>query len=105
MLIKVAEKGSNDLARGDMDETTGNQKSHSERATLPDTTIEQETLQRYLDAALKQYELPTVHVSLLTVLGYATHLEMGIQLLGAIMAIAAGLNLLSYINFQVQRCH
>jgi len=44
----------------------------------------------YLEAAAKQYELPRVSVSLITVLRYATPLETGIQLLGSIMAISGG---------------
>lgn len=62
---------------------------HTENTIRPDNESEYETLQ-YREAALKQYKLPEVRVSLLTVLGYATPLEMGVQLLGAIMAIASG---------------
>ena len=81
-----------------MDETTYDKENHSKRPTRPNSATEQETVQ-YREAALKQYELPEVSVSIFTVLGYATPLEMGIQLLGSIMAIAGGLDLLSFIDF------
>ena len=66
-------------------EVHGNYSSRVESANIeePETT-------EYLEAAAKQYELPQVSVSLITVLRYATPLETGIQLVGSIMAIAAG---------------
>ena len=40
---------------------------------------------------LKQYELPTNKVSILTIFRYATPLEFAMQVIGILMAIAAGI--------------
>ena len=64
------------------EEVHGNHSSRKENGDIETTA--------YLEVAAKQYELPQVSVSLITVLRYATPWETGIQLVGSIMAIAAG---------------
>lgn len=39
----------------------------------------------------KQYELPEIKVSIFTILRYATYFEFGLQLVGLLMAIVAGI--------------
>lgn len=48
---------------------------------------------QYRKELLKQYELPETKVSIITCLRYATPLEFGMQIVGAFMAIAAGMSL------------
>jgi hypothetical protein len=45
----------------------------------------------YRKEILKQYDLPKTKVSIMTILGYATPLEFGLQILGLLCAIAAGI--------------
>ncbi len=45
----------------------------------------------YRKEILKQYDLPETKVSIMTILGFATPLEVGLQILGLLCAIAAGI--------------
>jgi len=47
---------------------------------------------QYREELMKQYDLPQDKVSILTVLRYATPLEFGMQIVGALMAIAGGIS-------------
>lgn len=56
----------------------------------PLDTILQRLPSHYRKEILKQYDLPQVKVSIFTILRYATPLEVVMQVVGLIMAIAAG---------------
>jgi hypothetical protein len=55
-----------------------------------DTALERLPTQ-FREEILKQYELPTNKVSILTIFRYATPLEFAMQVTGILMAIAAGI--------------
>jgi hypothetical protein len=74
--------------------TTTGENSLAEATIAPEDQPLDVILQRlpshYRTEILKQYDLPVVKVSIFTILRYATPLEVVMQVVGLIMAIAAG---------------
>lgn len=60
-------------------------------ADQPLETILQRLPSHFRKEILKQYELPETKVSIMTILRYATPLEVAMQILGLICAITAGI--------------
>jgi hypothetical protein len=75
--------------------TTTGESSLAEATIAPEDQPLDVILQRlpshYRKEILKQYDLPVVKVSILTILRYAAPLEVVMQVVGLIMAIAAGI--------------
>jgi len=82
---------------GEVEETSviGKEKGDAASDVAPADQTMETILQRlptqYREELMKQYDLPQDKVSFLTVLRYATLLEFGMQIVGALMAIAAGI--------------
>lgn len=88
------EKEKDTIATGDSSFAEGTSLAPEDQ---PLDTILQRLPSHYREEILKQYDLPDVKVSILTILRYATPLEFAMQVVGLIMAIAAGIY--SYIIF------
>jgi len=50
--------------------------------------------EKHREEILKQYDLPNVKVNLFTLLGYGTPLDFALQILGSVMATAAGITVI-----------
>jgi hypothetical protein len=53
---------------------------------------------QYRAEILKQYDLPSVKISIFDILRYATNLEFAMQIIGTICAIAAGTPLTEFVT-------
>lgn len=74
-------------------------------ADQPLETMLQRLPSHYRKEIMKQYDLPETKVGLMTILRYATPVEVGMQILGLLCAIAAGITLSVMIsNWLCRRC-
>jgi hypothetical protein len=75
-----------------------NQETEKKRASLlaPADQAHEEVLKRLpanqRNSILKQYDLPEINVSILTILRYATPFESLLQIIGLLMAFGAGIS-------------